>query len=57
MAGASKHQPNSRANSLASLLARVTSPGLFSLAASQAGDFSNRLHVNPYTNGGQQDHG
>ena len=57
MAGASKHQPNSRANSLASLLARVTSPGLFSRAASQAGDFSNRLHVNPYTNGGQQDHG
>ena len=57
MAGASKHQPNSRAINLAPLPVRVTSPGLFSRAASQAGDFSNRLHVNPYTNGGQQDHG
>jgi len=51
MAGASKHQPNSRANSLAPLPARVTSPGLFSRAASQAGDFSNPFHTAPYSTG------
>lgn len=39
MAGASKHQPNSRATFLAPLPVRVTSPGLFSRAASQAGIF------------------
>lgn len=56
MAGASKIQPNSRAITLAPLPVRVTFPGLF-VPTAQAGDFSNRLHVNPYTNGGQQDHG
>lgn len=57
MTGASKHQPNSRAINLAPLPVRVTSPGLFSRAASQAGEFSNPFHVNPYTSGDQQDHG
>lgn len=57
MPGAIHSHPNSRAFSLASLLARVTFPGLFSRAASQAGEFSNPFHVNPYTSGDQQDHG
>lgn len=51
MPGAIHSHPNSRAFSLASLLARATFPGLFSRAASQAGEFSNPFHTAPYSTG------
>lgn len=50
MAGASKHQPNSRACTLATLIARVTFPGLF-VPTAQAGEFSNRVHAALHSTG------
>lgn len=49
-------QQNSRANSLASLLARENFPGLTDQFA-RAGDFSQNVHVNTSSAGDQQDHG
>lgn len=51
MPGAIHSHPNPRACTLATLIARATFPGLFSRAASQAGEFSNPFHTAPYSTG------